>query len=79
MLKTALAFTLLHARFQLPSIIIVDVTAVGKIIRVGLMLPPYAACSSASTDRMGHCGLLLVHSEVAFIGSNSLSHMLYER
>ena len=46
MLKTAwpfsndMAFISFHAKLQLLSIIIVDVTAVGVINRVGLMLPP---------------------------------------
>ena len=39
---------------MLPSIIIVDVTAVGVIIRVGLMLPPYEAWCSAPTHHVGH-------------------------
>ena len=42
-----MAFILFHAKLQLPSIIIVDVTAVGVIHKVGLMFPP----------DMGHCAL----------------------
>ena len=39
----------------LPSLIIVDVTAVGVIIRVGLMLRFYEAWCSAPTHHVGHC------------------------
>ena len=43
------------AKLQLFSIIIVDVTAVGVINRVGLMLWPYLAWCSAPTSPLGHC------------------------
>ena len=48
-----MAFILLHAKLQLLSI--VDVTAVGVINRVGLMLPSDEAWCSALTDHTGHC------------------------
>ena len=50
-----MAFFLLHAQLQLPSIVIADVTAVGMINRLGLMLPPYEAWCSAPTDDTRHC------------------------
>ena len=37
------------------KIIIVDVTAVGVIKRVGLLLPPYEAWYSAPAHHVGHC------------------------
>ena len=40
-----MAFISRQVKLQLPSIIIVDVTAVGVISRVGLLLPPYEACA----------------------------------
>ena len=50
-----MAFILLHAKLQLPSNIIVDVTAVGMINRVGLLLQPYETWCSAPAHHVGHC------------------------
>ena len=41
------------------KIIIVDVTAVGVINSVGLILPPYEAWCSAPTDHTGRCEMWL--------------------
>ena len=48
-------FIYLHVKCQLPSFIIVNVTAIGSIKRVGLMLAPYEAWCPAPTDQVGHC------------------------
>ena len=50
-----MTFISLHAKLQLSSILIVDVTADSGIRRVGLMLPPYEVWCSAPEDHIGHC------------------------
>ena len=54
-------FILLHAKLQLPSSTIVNVTADGVISRVGLMLPPCEALCSAREGSLScalSCALL---------------------
>ena len=50
-----MAFISLHAKLQLPSSIVVIVTADGMISRVGLMLPPYEAWRSAREGSLSCC------------------------
>ena len=50
-----MTFIYLHVKVQLSSCIIVIVTAIGAINRVGLMLPPYEAWCSAPKDQVGQC------------------------
>ena len=61
-----MSFILLHAKLQFPSIIVVDVTAVGRINRVGLLLLPYEAWCSAPAHHVRHCEWSLLE----MIGSN---------
>ena len=59
-----MAFILLHAKLQFPSISIVDVRAVDMINKAGLMLPPYEAWCPVLTHPLVHCAELLRDNSV---------------
>ena len=50
-----MAFISIHAKLQLPSSTIVNVTADGVISRIGLMLPPYEVWCSAREGSLSCC------------------------